>query len=77
MSQCNFNKCGDKEAPVATFVANILLRLDNADLDEFFLKLSFNHELLKHFFGLLFLSSPKFDPKIEYNLINIFSWMRI
>jgi hypothetical protein len=36
MSQCNFNKCGDKEAPVATFVANILLTLDNAGLQHIF-----------------------------------------
>jgi len=30
---CNLDKCGDKGAPVATFVANVFITLDNADLD--------------------------------------------
>jgi hypothetical protein len=30
LSQCISNKCGDKEAPVATFVANVFLTLDTA-----------------------------------------------
>jgi hypothetical protein len=32
LSQCISNKCGDKEAPVATFVANVFLTLDTAAL---------------------------------------------
>ncbi len=30
LSQCISNKCGNKEAPVATFVANVFHRLDTA-----------------------------------------------
>jgi len=35
-----FENCGDNEASVATFVANLFFVLDNADLDETFLKQS-------------------------------------
>ncbi len=45
LSWCNFDKCGDKEAPVATFVANVSITLDYGDLqDLFFLEIfGFGH----------------------------------
>ncbi len=29
MPQCNLDKCGEKRAPVATFVANVFITLNN------------------------------------------------
>ncbi len=48
----NLDKCGDKGSPVATFVANVFITLDNAGIDSYSVKLqrSLNSQAITGYF---------------------------